>query len=629
MNHKTLLEQIRGGRSADSLTDAELELAIEQLNDAYRSGASVVSDTRYDNEFMVVLADRLPGHRLLLRVEPEPEEVFGSRKIRHAQPLLSAEKAYTCNEVERFLKRVLDAARETGVDPQDLMLRATVKLDGLAGSYDGSILATRGDGISGFDITRCLGRGVRIMGAGHGNGELVVSMAYFEDNLSEQFEHPRNFMVGAISADDLTPIAAEALSAGAAHFVLYGSLPSWTGTPDAFLADMDNIVQRLKAESADYANDGLILETLNPVLRAHLGATSHHYRSMIALKERGETAITTVDVITWQTGRTGRVTPVMNVAPVHLSGATIANVTAHHAGLVRDLGIGPGATIEIIRSGEVIPKVERVLTVATVTIPTSCPSCAATLIWEGDKFLTCPNTGCKAQVENSLRHFFTTLGTADLFGPATIAKLNEAGVCTLDAIYRMTEADFRAAGFGPGQSPNLVRELARSRTEPVDAWRFLAAFGVRHLGRGDSRHLLQAMRLHSLRDIRPETIRAIPGFGEVTSASISAELAARWPSIQSLLDIGFNLVETAGGANSDNSSSAVAGKRIVFTGTMASGDRENLEEAAARLGAQVQSAVNGKTDYLVVGEKPGASKLTKARTLGTRIITEAEYLSLV
>lgn len=627
-----VLTRAREGLPASDFSDAELPLVVIALNDAYRSGRPIVSDHRYDHEFIPELRRRFPDHPILGRVEAEPEGVFGDRKVRHPQPMLSTEKAYGRDEVERFLVRLLDGARAIGLSPSELDLRATVKLDGIAGRYDGSVLCTRGDGITGNDITRCLRRGVRFIGSGSGHGEIVVSKSYFEENLSDYFENERNFIFGAVSADDLSPVSMEALDVGAAQFVMYSSLPSWTGTPEEFLERMESIVQELKQSSSDYAQDGIILETMNPALRDHLGATSHHWRSMLAIKERGETGSTTVESVTWQTGRTGRVTPVLNVKPIRLSGATISNVTAHHAGMLRDLGIGIGASIELIRSGEVIPKIERVLERGTVTLASHCPDCGTALVWENgeeDKFLCCPNTaGCSAQIENSLRHFFATLGAVDLFGPATIEKLNQAGVRTLQGIYQLGEEDFRRIGFGPGQSANLVRELKRSREEAIEDWRFLAAFGIRHLGRGDSRRLLLAIPLRELGLVTATSIRAIHGFGEVTSESIARELAHRWNEIDALLALGFNLTSSRKPA-AEGTAAALAGKRIVFTGTMTSGDREDMENQAARLGAQVQSSVNGKTDYLVIGEKPGNSKLSKAEKLGTRVLTEAEYLALL
>ena len=153
-----------------------------------------------------------------------------------------------------------------------------------------------------------------------------------------------------------------------------------------------------------------------------MGATTHHYRWQIAVKRKGETAVTQVENIQWQVGRTGNVTPVLEVTPVALSGATIRRVTAHHAGMLTKLGIGPGARIEIIRSGEVIPKLERVLeTAEQIVLPETCPACGLELSWKGD-FLRCTHVNCPAQTEQRISHWFRTLGNADWFGIKTIKE---------------------------------------------------------------------------------------------------------------------------------------------------------------------------------------------------------------
>jgi DNA ligase (NAD+) len=625
----TLIQEISNGRSAQTLSDPELVSVIVELNTAYRAGNPIISDHRYDHEFIAELAKRHPEHPLLHQVEEEPEAVFGEARVKHPVPMLSTEKAYTREEVANFLRRVREAAEEIGMDGSP-ELRATVKLDGQAGRLEGGMLVTRGDGYYGYDVSRALQRGFQVIGDGSGLGELVVLHKYFEDNLSEDFEHPRNFVVGASSADTLSDKTAEALAAGAARFVMYDALPCWCGTGDQFLEDMENIIAQLKGETAEYKHDGIILEATDPDLRRHMGHTTHHYRYMLAIKEKSDTAEVMVKHVEWQTGRTGRVSPVIVIEPTWLSGATISNVTAHHAEIVRNSKIGPGAVIEISRAGDVIPKLERVVTPADIVeIAVACPSCSSRLEWDGDKFLVCPNRdGCSAQVENTLRHFFATLGIVDLFGPATIAKLRAAGHDSLEKIYALNENDFRQAGFGPGQSANLVRELVRSRTESVEDWRFLAAFGIRFLGRGDSRQLLKHIPLRSLGNVLAKDIGGIHGFGELTSEAIAHSLHDRWPTIWHLLSLGFNIAETSRAA-AGNAASPVNGKKIVFTGTMASGDREEMQQRAASLGAVIQSGVNGKTDFLVVGTSPGASKMNKAQSLGIPCITEVEYLALI
>jgi len=618
---------IAGQCDATTLDLESLLIALDQLNSAYRAGQPLVSDDRYDHEFLARLRDLAPGHPYLQRVESEPAGVFGEEMVPHPFPMLSTEKAYTDGEVERFVERLARAARELGLSRSDQILRATMKLDGQGARFDGSRLYTRGNYLYGYEITRAIERGLVMVSRGASVGEVVVLQSYFDENLADEFESPRNFVIGAISADEPREAALLAYQAGALRFVSYDTLPNWTGFPDDFLREHHDIRRDLHGQTP-YLVDGLVVEATTEALRRHLGSTSHHHRYMLAVKEKGTTAEAVVRGVTWHTGRTGRVTPVLRIDPVTLSGATLQNVTAHHAGIVQTHGLGVGARIEVIRSGEVIPKIEKILeTSAEVAVPEVCPSCGHGLEWEGDKFLACGNTlGCPAQVENGLRHFFHILGTADLFGPRTIEKLVAGGVTTLPGIYALTESDFLRHGFGHGQSDNLVRELARSRVIPVEDWRFLAAFGIRHLGRGDSRKLLAVIPLGALERATTEAIRAIPGFGVLTSEAVARGIRERLDVIRHLIGLGFNLILSEPTSAKE---SPIAGMGVVFTGTMRGGSREAMETEARSLGAQVQSSVSGITRYLVCGEKCGASKLNKARSLGVTLLTEAEYRKMI
>ena len=704
-----------------ALSADELAARLETYNDAYRRGEPLISDAQYDAlvEHLRILA---PQHSFLKVVEPE---LFsGKRPVRHPAPMLSTEKAYTVRDLEMFLARVHKKAAERGV--ATVRYRATAKLDGLAGRDDGLVLCSRGDGMSGYDITAALEKGVKPLGGrGLGLGEIVIRQSYFDDHLAGSFEHPRNLVVGIVSSDTVNPEAQQALDDGAVHFVPYAGLNGWTGTGEQLAAGIDEIYDRLTR--IDYPTDGLVVEVTDPALRDAMGATTHHYRWQIAYKRRGETAVTTVEAVTWQVGRTGSVTPVMEVAPVSLSGATIRRVTAHNAGKVQKDGIGTGARIEIIRSGEVIPKIERVLAPSDrVDLPSCCPSCQTPLDWE-DPFLRCPNSqGCRDQIVQRIRHWFHTLGNADWFGVKTVERLVDAGRNTLAQIYDMTGADYEALGFGPGQSANLVQAVALSRSQPLEDWRFLAAFGLPHLGTGDSRRLLQAIPLELLLDADAEQIARVYGFAQVTSRAIAGEIAVQSMQIGGMRQRGFNLERSrpvavdflitiglfediagdgaaratkeknqrrqvaaaallrrwnlaelcAVGAEDleahaadfpftvadrqavavrlaryegrlrqaaalplewvyppaeaeDAPDEAFSGKGIVFSGKMAGGSREQMQVEARRRGMVVQSAVSGKTDYLVCGEKVGAAKLKKAHTLGVMVISEAEYRQLL
>ena len=608
----------------DQATIDELVDLLSAYNQAYRQGAPMVGDAEYDG-LVEQLRTIAPDHPFLQAVEPE--QFTGRQEVRHPTPMLSIEKAYTREQLERFVARVQKEADTLELD--SVKFRLTPKLDGLAGRDDGSLFATRGNGEVGYEISSAFAKGVvPIGGRGQGMGEIVVVKSYFDQHMTDFFEHPRNMVVGIISSDTLNENAKTALNDGMVHFVPYNHKPGIIVDGRRLVADARRLVQDL-LKDVDYPTDGVVAEVTDNRLKDQMGATAHHYRWQIAIKTKGETAQTTVTGIQWQVGRTGKVTPVLEVDPVSLSGATIRRVTAHHAGNIRNSGIGIGTRIEVIRSGEVIPKLENVLEVrGEVKRPETCPSCGAPLMWQND-FLKCTNSTCRAQIEQGISHWFRILGNADWFGIKTIRKIVENGHGSLEAIYRLSESDFADMGFGPVQSKNLAGAITLSRTKAVEDWRFLAAFGIADLGTGDSRKLLAHVPLEKIVEMERETIARIKGFGDKTSQSIVESVSAMAGTIGHMLDLGFNLQRTPLASEQAAADSPIAGKGIVFTGKMIHGSREAMQAHARALGAKVQTAVTGNTDYLVCGEKVGASKMKKAKKLGVTIFTEDQYVDMV
>lgn len=605
---------------------------LKRLNDAYRQGEPLVTDEEYD-EKVEALRTLSPDHPFLNTVELETFN--GKGKVRHPVPMLSTEKAYKIEDLERFVGRIDKAAAEIGLSSVTYQVMA--KLDGLAGRDDGEVFATRGNGFEGYEISSAFDKGVVPLGGrGRGLGEIVLSLSYFERHLNDHFEHPRNMVVGIVSSDVLNDHAKRALEDGAVRFVPYAELPKWTGSGPELIDNIESIRADLLGD-IDYPVDGLVAEVTDEALRTHMGSTSHHHRWQIALKTRGESAVTTVESVTWQVGRTGKVTPVMEVAPVKVSGATIRRVTAHNLERLRSEKVGPGAEIEIIRSGEVIPTLVRVLTPASeVIIPELCPVCDVPLE-NGDTFLLCVNPSCSAKAEQRILHWFKTLGSADWFGKKTVQKLVERGHDTLEAIYTLTSADFQGMGFGPVLSENLYNALGISRTAPVEPWRFLAAFGVRSLGKSEARNLLAAFPLETLIETTAREIldAKIRGFKEAKCENIGTGLAQVRETISHMLALGFNVTppesatEEPLASNGPETESPLAGKGVVFTGKMERGSREEMQEMARKKGAVVQSSVSGNTDFLVCGANVGAKKIETAQAKGVAVIDEDRFYELI
>lgn len=605
-----------------NLSDEMLEQTLVAANDAYRNSDSpVMADAVYD-QHLEELRRRNPEHPLLQTVEPEAD--FGLGKVRHSRPMLSTQKAYDNAALSTWVRRIEAAAADLGM-ALPVPIKINAKLDGMAGRLEQGRLASRGDGLTGNDISHMLDKGLVVFG--EGDGELVLLQSYFDEYLAEDFSHPRNVVTGAVGADTPRPAAQQALQDQAIHFVGYDTLDHVYTSTQELVESLPGIRETILSGCA-YPTDGVILAVEAPELRDALGSTGHHHNYVLAAKTVAETAETPVTGIQWQVGRTGRLTPVVQVVPVTLSGALISNVTGHHAGHVQINGIGPGAIVEITRSGEVIPKILRTCRPALdARLPVMCPCCDSTLERQRD-FLVCPSTACPDRLKARFGHFFHILGTIDLFGPVACERLVNAGIASIRDVFSLSKPDFEQMGFGPGQAGNLVRELEEAKHRPVDDFRVLAALGVEHLGRGDSKKLLKHTALADIPQITEATVHAIPGFGSLTARAITEALPSVSDDLAFLVESFTQIVPTTAKA-AVVSDSPISGKHIVFTGTMVQGSRSDMIKTAETLGAISQSSVNKKTDFLVAGEKVGASKLTKAQTLGTTILSESEYLALI
>ncbi len=610
------------------LNDKELIEFIEIANALYRGGDALISDAEYDFTFIAELKHRHPKHALVSRVEPE--SAFAGKTVELPVRMLSTDKAYNQSEIENWTKRIQKAAEELDIDFDSVVFKVTPKLDGYAAYDDGERLYTRGDGRKGTDITRVFERGLQVADNGPrglGAGEIVVNKTYFQRHLSEFFDNTRNFQASVIKEKELEQHAEQAIKDQAAVFFPFAKLPAWLGIWTELAERFDEIVKQIW-HAVDYDVDGVILEITDERIKEHMGATRHHHRWQIAYKENVATAEVKIIRVVPQTSRSGRITPVVEVEPIRLSGALLQRATAHHYKMVVDKGIGPGALIKLARSGEVIPKIEEVITPAEPALPEQCPSCGSELVWDGD-FIYCTNNfDCPAQVSHSIEHFFRVLGNNDGFGPATIAKLYDNNIRTIDKIYQLNASDFEAMGFGPKQSQNLVDQLQRSLSEPIEDWRFLAAFGVFRMGLGNCEKLLAHYRLPEIFSLSEEEIVALEGFAEKTADVVLKGLKKIEPLFNRLYRLGFVLNETKT-KEIPAEQSPIAGKSLVFTGTMQQGSREDMIREAKAMGAKVGSAVSGKTDYLVIGEKVGATKLNAAEIHGVRILSESEYLDLI
>ena len=477
-------------QAINDLSLEDLLISLKIANALYRAGSPVFNDETYDSS-IAALKSREPNHPYLSTIEPEA--VADSKTVALPKKMLSTDKAYSFEEIKKWTGRLLKAAQVVGVSDSEVQIRVTPKLDGYAAFDDGTKLYTRGDGIRGQDITRAFRKGLQVAenGArGLGPGEIVIKKSYFDSVLSDNFENSRNIQAAIIAEKKVDESVQKAIDEGACVFYPFSLIENWTGHFEQVLADFDNIVEKIW-NSVDYDIDGVILEVTNDAIKQEMGATRHHHRWQIAFKVNEDSAQVKVLNVVPQTSRTGRISPVAELEPTKLSGATISRVTVHHYNMVKTNRVGPGAIVQLVRSGLVIPKIEKVIQGAEPQLPTECPSCSSHLIWESDH-LVCPNkTDCPAQTENTLVHFFKSLGNNDGFGPKVIEKLHQFGIKRIHEIYEIQRHQYLTYGFGDKTSRNLVEQLRVSREVEIEDWRFLAAFGVSRLAGGNCEKLLQ------------------------------------------------------------------------------------------------------------------------------------------
>lgn len=605
----------------------DLTLILQIANATYRAGVPVMSDAKYDSLYVKELESQDPGNEFLASVEPE--SVIESKTVELPVKMLSTEKAYSYEEIEKWIKRLVKAAGEINLDLSELFIRVTPKLDGYAAFDDGVKLYTRGDGSRGQDITRAFDRGLKVAKGGKrgsGAGEIVIKKSYFDEVLSGHFENARNIQASIIAEKKVDERIQKAIDENACVFYPFELLEKWVGNYQDFLSDFHNIIEKIW-NAVDYEIDGIVAEATNSQLKDYMGSTRKNHRWQIAYKINAEIVKVRVIEVIPQTSRTGKLTPVAQLEPTKLSGATISRATVHNYGMVKSKGVGKGSLIELVRSGLVIPKIESVIEKAEPDIPKKCPSCQSHVVWDGDN-LFCPNTtDCPAQAENTMMHFFKTLRNVDGYGPKVIEKIYQSGIKSIHDIYGLDVEKLMEIGFGEKTSGNLVEQLLASRTLEVEDWRFLAAFGVPRLGEGYCEKLLEHHDVTDIFNLTIEDMINIDGFAEISASTIYEGLKSIEKEFQSIYKLGFNLKETKRIVL--ESDLLLSGELIIFTGSMEHGKRPDMEAEAKMLGAKIGKSVTSKTTLLVTGQSVGEKKIAAAADKGVRVLSEDEYFQMI
>lgn len=659
-----------------------LEKDLERWNyEYYVLDAPSVPDSEYDKAFRELseLEKQFPD----LKSPVSPTQRVGGEarsdlaKVRHAVPMLSihTETDFEAQGAQAFDERVRKSLGLSETD-DDVAYDVELKFDGLAMNlrYEKGILvsaATRGDGLIGEDVTANV-KTIRTIPLHlpegvpdilEVRGEVIMHKADFERLNDEQrldglkpFVNPRNAAAGCLRQLDPKVTAKRKLSFYAyglgevsaavalTHSGILDKLEKW-GFPVAkerrvvkgwkALAEFHDWVNSIR-QSLPFEIDGVVYKVNDLAQQNELGFISREPRWACAHKYPPEEAMTSVEDIDVQVGRTGKLTPVARLKPVFVGGVTISNATLHNEDFIAELGLKIGDTVVVRRAGDVIPEVVRVLSDRRTgkerdfVMPDHCPVCGSeTFRDEEEKDTRC--TGglfCPAQRRESLVHFASRLAlNIDGLGEKVIDQLLEAELIKTPAdLYKLTDEKLLSLDrFGKKSAANLLAALEKSKETTLA--RFIYALGIRHVGESTARDLASHFRsLDKLMQADADALLQVNDVGEVIAQSIIHffEESHNREVIGELLAEGVHWPTPEAVAVNEK----VSGKTFVLTGTLPNMGREEAKALLLAQGAKVASSVSKKTDYVVAGAEAG-SKLEKAQALGVTIIDEAQMLELL
>ena len=584
---------------------------LKKYNEEYRRGAPLISDAEYD-ALTKELAAQDPYNEFFRKPEPEP---LGEDTLVLPKPMLSTQKAYTYEELFKWFNQV------DGL-PEQVMV--TPKIDGFSAYYFQGQLASRGDGEKGTNYSHAIAR-LKFEEWVEGPGEIAINKVYFEKHLSSEFKNTRNVIAAVLKKGPLEPLILAAVRAEAFRFVPFSWLKYHHGVVTDLNEDFTTAHFVYVKESFPLETDGLVIEFQEDSVKNKLGSTDHHHRWQIAFKQNTEVVQATVIGVRPQTGRTGKVTPVLDIEPIEVGGVTVSRATAHnYMGIIAN-GIGEGAVIELMRAGQVIPYVRSVLTPSVATWPKKCPSCGYALNWEGNDLVCNNKSDCPAQLEGAIVHFFKTIGDCDGFGPGVARRL--ADYSQKHNLFDVLEAlmgDEIYKAVTSGVAANLKLQFRTRRETPLSPAKLLAALGIRHVGEGTAKRILDVYKLEELHSVPYEGFLAIKDVGETTATSLWGWLNYHADDLSLVADW-FNVQKKAAPVEG-----VLLGQSFCVTGVMPSGrKRDVLHKLIMENGGIVHQSVQANTTYLVAGNKVGINKTSIAEKRGVKVITEKDFDTLL
>lgn len=589
--------------------------------------------------------------------------------VRHRYPMLSLGNTYSLDELHEFIERI-----EREVGPTDFVCE--LKFDGTAISltYEhGQLLraVTRGDGVEGDDVTANVRtvRSVPLRLQGEGwpdyfeiRGEILMPYASFdrlnaerEANGEQLFANPRNAAAGTLKQQASAVVARRGLDctlyqlAGDnlpfnSHWESLLKAREWgfkvsndmrichnTAEIDAFINHWDEARRQLP-----FPTDGVVIKVNDFAVRRQLGFTAKAPKWAVAYKFKAEQALTRLDSVSFQVGRTGAITPVANLEPVLLAGTTVRRATLHNAEQMALLDIRPGDMVYVEKGGEIIPKItgveltQRPADSQPFAYIDRCPECGTPLVrYEGEAKHYCPNqSGCRPQIIGRIIHFIRRKALdIEGLGEETVELLyDNALVRNVADLY-----DLRAEQLAPlprlgeKSAENIIRSIERSKQVPFH--RVLFGLGIRFVGETTAKYLAEHFRsLDAVMEASRDQLVEADEVGERIADAIIEYFAdvTNRAIIDRLRHAGLQFEASARKLESES----LAGKSFVVSGRF-SRSRDEMKELIERHGGRNLAAVSGNVDFIVAGESMGPAKLKKAEKLGIRILSEEEFMQMI
>lgn len=642
--------------NAPTISDRDFDMLmqeLQQLEDQYPQYASPNSPTQ--------------------RVGSDINHAFV--QVKHTYPMLSLGNTYSIEEVAAFYERV-----KQGLGDAPFEIVGELKFDGTSLSLtyqDGQLIraVTRGDGTMGDDVTRNV-RTIRtiplvLKGDNYPSffeirGEVLMPWATFEKLNKEReqqeeplFANPRNAAAGTLKLQNPSVVASRGLDAYL-YYMLGNNLPTdnhyenlqyareWGFKVSDTMRVLRNI-DEIKAfidywdverRNLPVATDGIVLKVASLEQQEELGYTAKSPRWAIAYKFQAEEAITRLNSVSFQVGRTGTITPVANLDPVQLSGTVVRRASLHNEDIIRSLDLHIGDMVHVEKGGEIIPKITGVETdqrpddSTPVIFIDRCPECGTPLVREeGEAAWFCPNSNhCAPQIKGRIEHFIARKAMdIDSLGPETIALLFERGMIgNVADLYTLTVDDVATLKQqGRKWAQNIINSIARSREVPYP--RVLFALGIRFVGETVAKRLAAAFpAMEQLRDATIEQLTAVPDIGMRIAQSVVEYMndLDNLLLLERLAQYGVQM-EVKQAPEAEPRSNALNGASVVISGTFKHHSRDEYKNLIELHGGRNVSSVSSATQYLLAGANMGPAKLEKATRLGIKIISEAEFLQMI